>query len=144
MSRHHAGSEDRTPTVERRRRDDVDNRGVGHRLDPRTPVKLCLRDFITLIVAVVAIAGGVVTAWRSLQWTDAQAADRVSVIERRLVNVATKADLRELASGIRLCIVQPATCYELDNIGKAADHSTNAQAAPADWQVVAPAPTKGK
>ena len=109
--------------VDHRRRGDTDDRGAGHRLDPRTPVKLCLRDFVTLLIVVVGIAGGVVTAWRSLQWTDAQAGQRVTVIEQRLDRVATKADLHDLAKSIRLCIVQPAACFELDSVGKSADHS---------------------
>ena len=125
MSRHNRPTDDDyerrySPVVivdEQRRRGDRDDEGKNQRLTPHTPIKLCLRDFLTLIVAVVAIAGGVVTAWRSLQSADARADSRVTAIEARLLNVATKADLRAMAAGIRLCIVQPSTCGELDQFG---------------------------
>ena len=89
--------------------------GTYQRLNPQTPVSMGLREFLALIIAIIAIVAGAATAWRSLESSDAQAASRIDVIEHRLANVATRADLRVLAADIRLCIVQPATCFELGN-----------------------------
>jgi hypothetical protein len=130
MGRRHAGSDEKTPTSEHpgqhRRCDDVDNRGAGHRLidDLHIPAQRALREFITLIITiVVAVAGTVgtvITAYRVLQSADAQASARIKQIED---HVATKADLHALAQSLRLCIVQPSSCFELDGAGKAANHT---------------------
>ena len=80
-----------------------------------------MRELVLSLLFVLAAAGGVYTAVGNTKTADASVSVRVTQMEKRLDNAATKEDLksleervnaviRESALQMQLCIVKPSSC----------------------------------
>lgn len=79
-------------------------------LSPSTVLGLTLDRFVALIVAVVVAVGSTAIAYANLRATDAELQGKVERCEKRMGDLATKADLESLGLRLRLCIRDPLSC----------------------------------